>query len=149
MVRTQPVVVPRAGVDTSPDASDRQLLEQFFGRRDEAAFADLVRRHAAPVWGVCRRVLQQAQDAEDAFQATFLVLARRAASIRKGEAVGSWLYGVAYRIAMRARKSAGRRRDKEQRAAEPRPEPPPPAEAAFRELQQVLDEEVHGLADKY
>src|SRR5947209_231134 len=141
--------VSRDAPATGRDLSDQQLLDRFVAGRDEAAFVSLVERFGGTVWRVCRRVLHREQDAEDAFQAVFVILARRAASIRKGEAVGSWLYGVAYRVAMRAKRSAGRRRDKEQHAAEPRPEPPPPAEAAFRELQQVLDEEVHGLADKY
>src|SRR4051812_45580896 len=75
------------------DATDRHLLERFAANQDEGAFETLVRRHGPLVLGVCRRVLNDAHDAEDAFQATFLVLARKAASIRKQEAVGSWLYG--------------------------------------------------------
>src|SRR4051794_18816930 len=100
---------PRTAAETSRDVSDRQLLQHFLAQRDEAAFGNLVQRHGATVWGVCRRLLRQEQDAEDAFQAVFLVLARKAASIRKGEAVGSWLYGVAYRTALKARKSTTRR----------------------------------------
>src|SRR5262244_3579121 len=82
--------------------SDRELLERFTACREEAAFATLVRRHGPLVLGVCRRVLHQEQDAEDAFQATFLILARKAESIRRQHALGAWLYEVAYRIALKA-----------------------------------------------
>src|SRR5262245_34383169 len=89
--------------------SDGQLLARFVAARDEAAFAALLRRHGGMVLGVARRVVGHVQDAEDVFQATFLVLARKASSVAKRESVGSWLYGVAYRTAQRARVQSARR----------------------------------------
>src|SRR5215208_15231 len=88
---------------------DAELLRRFVASRDEAAYEALVWRHAGLVYGVCRRVLRNAEDAEDAFQATFLVLARKARSIRKGTAVGGWLYQVSCRAALRARAARARR----------------------------------------
>src|SRR5262249_41157843 len=103
--------------------TDGQLLECFVARRDEAAFAALVRRHGPVGLGVCRRVLGHAQDAEDALQAAFLVLARKAASVGRRELVGNWLYGVAYRTALDARAAATRRRTRERQvSAMPEPE---------------------------
>jgi RNA polymerase sigma factor (sigma-70 family) len=100
--------------------SDGQLLQLYRDTGDEVAFAAMVRRHGPMVLGVCRRVLGHFQDAEDAFQATFLVLVRKAATIVPPEAVGPWLHGVAYRAAQKARQAAARRRARE-RLARPRP----------------------------
>src|SRR5262245_36614166 len=83
--------------------TDGQLLEDYLGRRDEAALAALVHRHGPMVWGVCRRVLRNYHDAEDAFQATFLVFVRKAASIASRELLANWLYGVAHQTALKAR----------------------------------------------
>jgi RNA polymerase sigma factor (sigma-70 family) len=130
------------------DEPDRELLRRYLGRRDEQAFAALVQRHGALVLGVCRSVLRHEQDAEDAFQATFLVLARRAGSIRKGDSVGSWLYGVAYRTALKARRAMARR-SKHQRSVEVRTPEQPVSEAALRELQTILHEEVARLPERY
>jgi DNA-directed RNA polymerase specialized sigma24 family protein len=98
--------------------TDGQLLDRFVTCRDEAAFEALVERHGRMVLQICRGFLGNAHDAEDAFQATFLVLARQAGSIRKRDSVASWLFGVAGRIAVRARVDAARRRKYERRAAE-------------------------------
>jgi RNA polymerase sigma-70 factor (ECF subfamily) len=97
--------------------TDGQLLELFLDRREEAAFEALLRRHGPMVLGVCQRVLRNVHDAEDAFQATFLVLARKAASIQPRERVGNWLYGVAYRTAMKARTMSAKRRAKERQVS--------------------------------
>ena len=94
-------------------ASDAELLERFVTERDESAFAALVARHGPMVFGVCRRLLPHVQDAEDAFQATFLILVRKAASIGQRELLGNWLYGVAIRVATRARLLASRRQTRE------------------------------------
>src|SRR5437868_4165925 len=90
--------------------TDGQLLASYVRSREEAAFAALVRRHGPMVWGVCRRILPSHQDAEDAFQATFLVLVRKAASIQQKDKVANWLYGVAHQTALKARATTARRR---------------------------------------
>src|SRR5262245_52202749 len=88
---------------TQAAETDGRLLERFVSGRDEAAFDALLGRHGPMILGVCRRLLRQPDDADDAFQATFLVLVCRARSVAKRDSVGSWLYGVAYRVALRAR----------------------------------------------
>jgi RNA polymerase sigma factor (sigma-70 family) len=137
-----------AGSLSAGGLTDRHLLERFVTQRDEAAYEVLVWRHGTLVWNVCRRVLRHTQDAEDAFQATFLALVRKAASIGKRESVGSWLYKVAYRVALRARARAVRRAAHQQSLPEvPAPETVP--EVVWRDLAGVIDEEVHRLPAKY
>jgi RNA polymerase sigma factor (sigma-70 family) len=129
------------------DSSDRDLLTRFSSSRDEDAFAELVRRHGRMVLAVARRVTGHQQDAEDAFQATFLVLARRATQIKQPEQLANWLYGVAYRTALEAR--AARRRVMEH-SVSALPESfamPPPDDAT--DLRRVIDEEMACLPDKY
>jgi RNA polymerase sigma factor (sigma-70 family) len=127
--------------------TDRQLLDDFASRGDEHAFAGLVERHGPLVLRVCRRVLRHEQDAEDAFQATFLVLARHSGSIRRREALASWLYGVAYRTALRARRSAARRRNHETRLRERTPRPS--LSPTWDDVQAVLDEEIGSLPESF
>ncbi|OWK40768.1 sigma-70 family RNA polymerase sigma factor [Fimbriiglobus ruber] len=130
-----------------PDArSDGELLARFVADRDEAAFAELIRRHGPTVYGVCRRALGHADDADDAFQAVFLVLARRARDVRPGGAVGNFLYGVAVRTAAKARAAAAKRRRRLMSAAKPEPLAYPVEPS---DLGPVLDEEVARLPDKY
>src|SRR5262245_29668249 len=150
--RQQEVVLPHLcrliGSSSGRDLSDGDLLERFLARCDAEAFAALVRRHGPTVLGVCRRVLRHTQDAEDAFQATFLVLTRKARSIARRGALGSWLYGVAYRVALKARDDAVRRRRHERRAAirtEDAPARADPGDA----VRPILDDEVNRLPDKY
>jgi RNA polymerase sigma factor (sigma-70 family) len=130
-----------------PDPGDAQLLEQFVARRDEAAFAALLRRHGPLVLGVCRQVLRHAHDAEDAFQATFLVLARKAATISRREALAAWLHRVALNVARTARTAAARRRSHERQAALMSRATPP--EDGGPDWQPLLHEEVNRLPDKY
>jgi RNA polymerase sigma factor (sigma-70 family) len=127
--------------------TDGQLLERLLATRDESAFEAILCRHGPMVMGVCRRVLPSLQDAEDAFQATFLVLVQKAASVAAREAVGSWLYSVAYRTACKARASAVRRRAKEMQMARPEAQPEP--DDLWRELRPLLDLELSRLPEKY
>src|SRR6516164_1775910 len=133
-----------------PAVPDVQLVERFLTQRDESAFELLVWRHGAMVLGVCRRILGDAHEAEDAFQATFLVLARKAASAARHRSVGGWLHTVAYRVALRARARRVARSCHEW----PLDEPPaialdPASEAAWREVREVIDEEVSQLPEKF
>jgi RNA polymerase sigma factor (sigma-70 family) len=123
--------------------TDRQLLEEFAARRSEAAFAALVARHGPMVLRVCRRVLRHEQDAEDAFQATFLVLATRPTAIRQREVLAGWLHGVAYRTAMKAKRSAARRRNHEARLRTLVPASAPGPR--WDDVQAALDEEIQAL----
>ncbi len=145
---TQPLLRPLRSVALLATAgpSDGRLLEDYLAREDADAFAALVRRHGSMVWGVCRRVLRDPHDADDAFQATFLVLVRKAATVRPRHAVGSWLYGVAYRTALKARSDAARRRAKERLAAACRSRAVP--ESTGPETGLLLDQEIHRLPEQ-
>jgi RNA polymerase sigma factor (sigma-70 family) len=127
--------------------SDEELLDRFAARRDEDAIAELVRRHGALVFGVCRRVLADAHAAEDVFQATFLVLVRKAATLDRRRPLGNWLYTVAYRLALTARAEAARRRLRENQAAKQRGEATQPDRPD--ELCVVLEEELQRLPERF
>jgi RNA polymerase sigma factor (sigma-70 family) len=136
----------------SGGVTDAHLLERFLHEHDEAAFELLMWRHGPMVYGVSRRILQNAQDAEDAFQATFLILSRKAVSIGKRESVSGWLYKVAYHIALRA----SARNTRRSRLEQPLGNLPidensadPSDQAAWRELRRVVDAELSRLPEKY
>jgi RNA polymerase sigma factor (sigma-70 family) len=137
----------RRAARTHEGSTDGHLLGAFVSTRDEAAFEELLRRHGPMVLGVCRRVLGNTHDAEDAFQAAFLVLVRKAASIGRRQLVGNWLHGTAYRAALEAR--AARRRRREQQGS-PLPKPAvADAPAEWDELRPLLDRELDRLPAKY
>lgn len=132
--------------------SDKELLGRFFRDKVDKAFSTLVERHGPLVFGVCRRILNDANDAEDAFQATFLVLVRKGATLRDPERLASWLYGVAYRTARKVRAKAALRTKSERQAGEM----PSKSDSdksnrdmTYEELQAVLDEEISKLPEKY
>jgi RNA polymerase sigma factor (sigma-70 family) len=142
------VVIQHLLANLRPDGdgmTDGELLARFLGSRDEDALAALVRRHAPMVWGVCRRLLNH-HDAEDAFQATFLVLVRKATGVPR-QAVANWLYGVARQTAVRLRATAAKRRRRETQVVN-MPEPSV-AEVRDADVQRVMDEELSRLPDHY
>jgi len=139
--------IRRAAAPAGDDLSDGSLLQRFSHNKDESAFATLLERHGPMVWGVCRRFLSNGHDAEDAFQATFLLLVRKAGGLRDQELVGNWLYGVACRVARRARTIAFRRQVQtevgDMASAEPEPQGIEP------EVRYLIDEELQHLPRKY
>ena len=128
--------------------TDGQLLDLFVHHKEDAALAALVQRHGPMVWGVCCRLLRSHHDAEDAFQATFLVLVRKAATFPDKEKVGNWLYGVAHQTAVRMRAIAAKRGAREKQVAA-MPEPASAEHDVLKDLQPILDEELSRLPDKY
>ena len=129
--------------------SEGQLLDAFAVGRDEGAFEALVARHGPMVLGVCRRALSDPNDADDAFQATFLILARRAGSLRDRELVGAWLYAVARKTAARARADADRRRRRDRASVPAESDQPPAEDPARRELAEAVRGEVDRLPPRY
>src|SRR5262245_60521989 len=145
--RPLPEALIRAAVPLSAEGTDADLLGAFVAASDAAAFAELVRRHGPMVLGVCRRALGDTPDADDAFQAVWLVLVRKARSISPRGKVGNWLYGVAARTAAHSRAASGRRRAKQQElpdVPDPRRSDPDAADVAA-----AVDAELAQLPDKY
>jgi RNA polymerase sigma factor (sigma-70 family) len=139
----------RALVDPGPTSeTDGQLLGRWADQRDGRAFAGLVGRHGALVWRVAWNVLRQREDAEDAFQATFLILARKAATLQRHVSIAGWLYQTAHRLALKARTATTRRLRREERAAR-KPVPQPLEELSVREARTILDEELERLGTVY
>jgi RNA polymerase sigma factor (sigma-70 family) len=128
--------------------TDGELLDQYVRSREEAAFAELMRRHGRMVWGVCRRLLGSHHDAEDAYQATFLVLSRKAASVIPREAVANWLFGVARQTALKARMTMMKRRAREKQMTT-MPEPCSKEQELWDNIRPLLDQEMGHLPAKY
>ena len=127
---------------------DDQLLSRFFNDRDDAAFVAILERHGPLVYGVCQRVLCDANDAEDAFQATFLVLVRKGGTLREPSRLASWLYGVAQRIARKVRSKSALRTRSERQATD-MPTSTAASDMTLDELRSILDEEISQLPQKY
>src|SRR5260370_15482815 len=138
----------RRVAESAASQTDRELLERFTTQRDEAAFAVLVRRHGPMVLGLCLRILQNHQDAEDAFQAVFLVLSQKAAFLRPAESLAGWLHCVAYRIAQKAKVAAARRRKHEGHAVAGQVADPL-AQLSLHEAHALLYQELALLPDKF
>jgi len=138
----------RSIVCDGANQSDGQLLDSFVRHKDGDALTSLVRRHARMVWGVCQRMLNKHHDAEDAFQAVFLVLVLKASTLPDKEKVGNWLYGVAHQTAVRMRARAAKQGVRERQMAVP-PEPASAQQYVWNDLQPVLDEELAHLPNKY
>jgi len=160
MIKMQLLTLMRRpfGEEIADGETDDQLLQTFAQSRDEAAFAALARRYGSLVLSVCRRVLGNSHDAEDAYQSAFLLLARKAHTVRKGRSLGSWLYCVAYRVALDAREKDARRQSHERPASAMNPAQDPEELVApparfldweEQEAQRALLEEVQRLPDKY
>src|SRR5262245_45073130 len=142
MVSARTIEAIQAILPIADDCTDRELLRRYSSSRNGAAFAELVRRHGPMVYGTCRRIAHNGPDADDAFQATFFVLARKADAIRSKDAVGAWLHGVAVKVAQRARQQAVTRRRHQMAAA--RPEAVHPATPAA-DWWTVVDDEINQL----
>lgn len=141
-------MVRKLRVQSLATENDRELLEAFAHGGDEEAFAEIVRRHGPLVLGVCRRILGNVQDAEDAFQATFLVLAKKASSVAWRESVKNWLHGVACRIAMKARCKSIKRKQLDKNIERPIATAATPADA-WSELRPILDQELQQIPSRY
>jgi RNA polymerase sigma factor (sigma-70 family) len=138
-----------AGAPRGGDQNDQELLRRFAHNRDEDAFTTIVEKYGPMVLGVCRRILQNSQDVEDAFQATFLVLVRKVGSLRQPGSLASWLYGVAYRTALKARALAAQRRFHETQAMNIQAPRQLQESTNTVDLKELLDEEVNRLPAKY
>jgi RNA polymerase sigma factor (sigma-70 family) len=137
-----------AAIQSARLAPDHELLQQFVGSNDEAALTVLIERHGPMVRGVCRRALRCVADADDAYQATFLVFSRKASSIRKTASVGSWLHGVAVRVTAKLKRECARRKHHE-RSSKPPITRSPADQVSWAEVQTVLDEELHCLPERF